>query len=123
MTDALALQGSWEQIALEADGHVDPPDELGSKGSITMITGDRFVVRSPSGDLLLEGSFTIDGTVIPKAITWIDSIGPDAGKQLPAIYTLQDDVFAFIASDEGEPRPTEFRTRLGQTMRTFVRRS
>ena len=50
-------------------------------------------------------------------------MGPDAGKILPAIYKLDGDHFVFIAGDEGAPRPTEFRTGPGQTMRSFVRRS
>ncbi|WP_217638751.1 hypothetical protein [Frateuria terrea] len=37
----------------------------------------------------------------PGAITWIDAIGPDAGKRLPASYRLEGDRFVFIAADEG----------------------
>jgi hypothetical protein len=48
---------------------------------------------------------------------------PDAGKTLPAIYKLGGDQFVFIAAEPGTPRPTEFRTRAGQTMRRFVRKS
>jgi uncharacterized protein (TIGR03067 family) len=87
-----------------------------------MIRGDCFEVRTAEGGLLLEGRFTLDATAMPKAITWIDSIGADAGKHLPASYRLEGDRFTFIATDEGMPRPTVFRTGPGQTMRSFVRR-
>jgi len=37
------------------------------------------------------------------------------------IYRVEGDALVFVAGNEGEPRPTEFRTTIGQTMRTFVR--
>jgi UDP-N-acetylmuramoyl-L-alanine---L-glutamate ligase len=120
--DLAALQGAWEQVAHEADGIVNPPDDLGAPGAITTFTGHHFAVRTPDGELLLEGSFTLDASLTPKAITWIDAIGPDAGKSLPASYVLEGDYFQFIAGDEGAPRPVVFRTSSGQTMRAFVRR-
>jgi uncharacterized protein (TIGR03067 family) len=120
--DLAALQGAWEQVDFEENGVRNPPDEHGAPGALTLIRGNRFEVRTTEGALLLEGSFTLDATVVPKAITWVDSIGADAGKHLPASYRLEDDRFVFIAADEGMPRPTVFSTVPGQTMRGFVRR-
>ena len=121
--DLQALQGVWEQVALEVDGILDPPDDLSPAGVLTTFRDDHFAVRTAEGVLLLEGSFSLDASANPKAITWTDAIGPDAGKQLPAIYRLDGDTFVFIAADVGAPRPTAFRTGLGQTMRSFARRS
>ena len=120
--DLAALQGLWEQVDLEADGILNPPDELSPPGALTTIRDNHFAVRTTEGALLLEGTFTLDASATPKAINWIDSIGPDLGKQLPAIYKLDGDLFIFIAADEGAPRPTIFRTGPGQIMRTFARR-
>ena len=120
--DLAALQGSWEQVDLEADGISNPPDSLSPPGALTTFSDNHFAVRTTEGALLLEGTFTLDASATPKAINWIDSIGPDSGKQLPAIYRLEGDLLIFIAGDEGAPRPTTFRTGSGQTMRTFVRR-
>jgi uncharacterized protein (TIGR03067 family) len=72
--------------------------------------------------LLLEGDFTLDETTIPKRVTWVDSMGPDTGKPLPAIYDLNGDDFVFNAADEGAPFPATFRTMQRQTMRRFVRK-
>jgi uncharacterized protein (TIGR03067 family) len=121
--DLAALQGSWEQVDFEENGVSNPPDPHGSPGSLTTITQNQFAVRTAEGALLLEGSFELNASANPKAINWIDSIGPDAGKKLPAIYRLEGDRFIFIAADAGAQRPAEFRTRDGQTMRTFARRS
>lgn len=106
---------------MEADGVLDPPDDHGGFGALTTMAGRHFSVRSIEGELLLEGEFILDASTRPRSITWIDAIGEDRGKRLPAIYTLDGGRFEFIAADAGAPRPVAFRTAVGQTMRTFVR--
>jgi len=123
LLDLQHLQGSWEQVEYEDSGICNPPDEHGAPGALTIITGHRFRVQTLEGQILLAGSFTLDADTTPKSITWIDSMGADAGKQLPASYLLDGDHFVFIAADEGAPRPTEFHTRTGETLRRFVRAS
>ncbi|ROM49097.1 hypothetical protein BK648_13005 [Pseudomonas poae] len=121
-SDYNALQGTWEQTALEDSGVLNPVDPHSAPGAITTIEGDRFQVTTVEGVILLAGRFSLDTNTHPKSITWVDAIGDDAGKQLPASYRLEGDHFVFIAADEGMPRPTVFSTGPGQTMRTFVRR-
>jgi uncharacterized protein (TIGR03067 family) len=120
--DLATLQGVWEQVAMEEDGVADPPDSHGTSGALTTFNGHHFSARTVDGQLLLEGTFTLDASVMPKAITWMDSMGADEGKRLPASYELEGDYFVFIAGNEGDPRPIVFRTVAGQTMRSFVRR-
>jgi uncharacterized protein (TIGR03067 family) len=120
--DLAALQGAWLQVAFEEHGIVDAPDDVGAQGAITTFTGHHFAVHTVEGVLLLEGTFTLDASMTPKAITWVDAIGPDAGKPLPASYVLEGDHFRFIAADEGAPRPVVFRSSPGLTMRTFERK-
>jgi uncharacterized protein (TIGR03067 family) len=121
--DLARLQGTWEQVALEVDGVPDAPDTIGAPGALTTFAGQQFTVRTVEGALMLSGSFTLDASTTPRSITWVDAIGPDTGKPLPAIYLLERDRFVFIAGDAGAPRPDTFRTVTGQTMRTFVRRA
>ncbi len=118
--DRATLQGVWRQVRCEADGIVDPVDDL-SEGVYTTFDGAQFSVHTPEGVLLLAGSFVLDATTSPKSITWVDSMGPDAGKELPAIYVLRGDEFTFIAAYEGCPRPSAFHATEGLTMRSFVR--
>ncbi|MDB4940708.1 MAG: hypothetical protein JWP97_242 [Labilithrix sp.] len=118
--DLARLQGTWRQVDWEADGVARPDDEL-SAGVSTIIEGTTFAVRTAGGELLLAGSFVLDSATRPKSVTWTDSMGPDAGKPLPAIYTLEGDGFVFVAASEGMPRPTAFVTTKGLTMRSFVR--
>ncbi|MBC3301183.1 TIGR03067 domain-containing protein [Pseudomonas sp. SWRI18] len=120
--DFQALQGTWEQTSLEDSGVLNPVDAHTAPGAITTITGDRFEVKTVDGEVLLAGRFYLDSSTVPKRITWVDAMGDDAGKHLPASYRLDGDEFVFIAADESMPRPLVFSTGPGQTMRTFVRR-
>ena len=122
MEDLELLQGTWTQTRFEENGVIDPPDVHGGHGAITTIDGNTFAVHLPTGKLLLSGRFVLDPNSIPRSITWIDSMGDDAGKFLPASHVLEGDSFVFIAGDEGKPRPVEFVTSPGLTLRGFVRR-
>lgn len=121
MDDLARLQGRWKQIRFEENGVIEPPDVHGGHGAITTIAGDTFEVRLDGGELLLAGRFIIDPTKTPRSITWIDNMGDDAGKPLPASYQLEGDSFVFIAADEGMPQPQAFITSPGLTLRGFVR--
>lgn len=121
MDDFDTLQGQWRQVRLEENGIIDPPDAHGGHGAITTIDGDTFAVRLDGGEVLLAGRFMLDPRTQPKSITWIDSMGDDAGKRLPASYVLDDEQFVFIAADEGMAQPTAFVTSPGLTLRGFVR--
>jgi uncharacterized protein (TIGR03067 family) len=120
-SDLESLQGSWVQVAFEENGIADMPDAYGLQGAVTTFAGNHFSVCDAAGSLLLEGHFVLDDSA--KTVDWIDAIGPDAGQVLPAIYALDADRFTFIAADASAPRPTQFRTGPGETMRSFVRRS
>jgi uncharacterized protein (TIGR03067 family) len=119
--DLAHLQGAWTQVHLEVDGIANPPDDYTSPGARLTIAGNAFVVRHASGEILLHGIFELNAATAPKSITWIDAVGADAGKRLPASYHLTPDSFTFIAADPGAPRPLVFRTIPGQTMRAFKR--
>lgn len=121
MDDLSTLQGQWRQVRFEENGVIEPPDLHGGNGAITTIKGDTFSVQLPDGKILLAGRFILDATAQPKSITWIDSMGDDAGKALPASYELDEGSFIFIAADEGMPQPTSFVTSPGLTLRSFVR--
>lgn len=121
MDDFQTLQGTWKQIRFEENGVIEPHDVHGGSGAITTIDGDTFSVHTPAGDLLLAGRFVLDPSKTPKSVTWIDSMGDDAGKPLPASYELNDDSFVFIAADEGMPQPMAFVTSPGLTLRGFIR--
>lgn len=119
--DLMMLQGRWLQDRFEENGVANPPDSHSAPGAVLTINDGTFHVGVPGHETILLGAFTIDETTVPKAITWIDAIGDDAGKSLPAIYALSRNRFTFVAADEGMQRPTEFRSGPGLTLRSFMR--
>jgi uncharacterized protein (TIGR03067 family) len=113
------FQGTWKQIACEKDG-VDTVDEFG-RGPKSTFTDETFVVALADGRIAIKGTFKLDPTREPKTIDWTDTFGADAEKTFLAIYSLENDQLIFCAADEGQERPTEFRTRLGQVLRVCRR--
>lgn len=115
------FQGRWTQVAFEENGTTDAPDAHGSPNAVMTIAGQTFHVAVPGEEALIEGSFTMDGSTHPKRIDWIDSIGDDAGKLIPAIYEIEGDSFRFAAADPNMTRPEDFSGGPGITIRAFVR--
>ncbi len=115
------LQGRWAQVAFEENGLVDPPDSHGADSAVTTISGQSFHVETPEGETLIEGRFTLDDAENAKSIDWMDSIGEDAGKTLPAIYRLADDRFEFAAADADRARPEGCHGGQGIAIRGFIR--
>src|SRR4051812_44446538 len=97
------LQGVWKQIAYERDGVTNPPDEQGFEPTTTF-EGDTFVVTLADGLTPIKGTYKLDPTTSPKTVDWMDSVGDDAGKTLPAIYSLEGDRFTFCAAYAGQSR-------------------
>ncbi|OOY05958.1 TIGR03067 domain-containing protein [Thioclava sp. F28-4] len=114
------LQGKWVQVSFDENGRVDLPDSHGADGAVMTISGQSFHVAVPAGNTLVEGCFLLNDAADPKGIDWIDSMGEDAGKVLPAIYKLADDRFQFAAADAEMERPKTFEGGLGITIRSFV---
>ncbi|MGH8127844.1 MAG: TIGR03067 domain-containing protein [Gammaproteobacteria bacterium] len=114
------LQGTWKQVACEIDGVENAPDEYGTEPRVTFV-GSNYVVSKADGTIAIKGTLRLDPNQTPKTIDWIDTFGTDAGKTIPAIYSLDNDRFMFCAADEGQPRPTEFRAGPGQVLRIHCR--
>lgn len=120
-SDLELLQGCWSQVSFEENGITDTPDTHGSPNAVMTIAGCTFHVAVPGEETLIEGNFTMDGSHHPKHIDWIDSIGDDAGKVIPAIFELQKDSFKFAAADPDMARPKSFTGGQGITIRAFAR--
>jgi uncharacterized protein (TIGR03067 family) len=117
------FQGTWRQIGYERDGVREPiDDEKDWKPRATNI-GTSFVVTIADGTVPIQGTFKIDLTQKPKAIDYTDTHGADAGKTFLAIYYFEGDKQIFCAAAEGQPRPKEFKTKLGEVLRILQRES
>lgn len=104
------LAGTWRQIESRTDG----ADEFGGD-ILTTFEGDRFTVHR-DGEVMLHGTFVMHDD---DAIDWIDAIGPDAGRVLPARYAVRANELLFVVGDPD--RPNSLDRQPGQTLRRFVR--
>ena len=120
--DLALLQGVWEQVDDQIDGAAIPYRTLNAAGPHVTFAGNEFTVASAEGSVMLKGTFLLDATTIPRQLTWIDTIGPNRGKPIAAIYSVSETGFILAFTGNGATKPTDFRTDVDQTMRRFVRR-
>ena len=117
------FQGTWKQVARERDGIAEPQDEEQDWQPRTTFAATSFVVTIADGSTPIRGTFSLDPTQEPKAIDYTDTFGADAGKTFLAIYYFDGDRMGFCAAEAGLPRPTAFKTKVGQVLRVNVRES
>ncbi len=115
------FQGSWVQIAYERDGVAEPIDDEEGWKPRTIFMGNTFVVEISDGTTPIKGIFKIDPGKEPKHIEYTDTFGQYAGETYLGIYQISQDTLVFCVGDHLAKRPTEFKTRQGQVMRTFQR--
>ena len=120
MNDVDLFQGTWKQIAYERDGVKEPLDESGWEPRVTF-SGNTFVVTLADGSVPIKGAFKLDPTQQPKSMDMTDTFGADVGKTFLAIYSLEGDRLVFCAADEGQDRPSSFKTIPGHVLRVNQR--
>jgi uncharacterized protein (TIGR03067 family) len=101
----------------------EPQDDEQGWQPRTTFAGNSFVVTIADGSTPIRGTFTLDPTQEPKAVDYTDTFGADAGKTFLAVYYFESDRLIFCAAGAGLPRPTAFKTKAGQVLRTNVRES
>ena len=104
--EARLLEGKWRPAAAELAGR--PMDAALLKTiSLKLERGkyEVFVGEHPD-----RGTYSIDPTTHPKAMTIVGTNGPNQGKTFPAIYELKGDTLRICYDLSGAKRPTEFKT-------------
>lgn len=114
------FSGLWMQISCNSDGMDNPVKNYGVIPTVKF-TNNQFVVTSATGEIVIEGLFSVNPYAAPKEIDWTDTFGEDAGKTFPAIYEIGEDRLAFCAANEGMKRPRGFESKIGHTLRFFKR--
>jgi uncharacterized protein (TIGR03067 family) len=112
--------GLWIQENCNSDEKDNPVENYGAFPTVTF-TNNQFVVRSTTGEIVIEGLFSINPNAAPKEIDWLDTFGEDKGKTFLAIYEVTEDRLAFCAANEGMERPTKIEPKIGHTLRFFKR--
>jgi uncharacterized protein (TIGR03067 family) len=79
--------------------------------STLTLEGNKYTVKL--GDDMFSGIQKLNPTKTPKEIDATDSDGPNKGKTILGIYTLQKGVFTVYFAPTGSARPTEFAATTG----------
>ena len=119
-SDLALLQGVWQQVAHEVNGAASAPDEFSD--AVTQFNGNEYSVVQPDGTVLVKGTIRLDATTIPRQAVLVREAGLDKGRIFPAIYSISGDSLVLAAAnDDRAPKPTDFKTEIGQFLRRFVR--
>ena len=108
--DFNALQGSWVPLKAELGGQPLPADVL---KAITLTLTNHDYVVTITGEQSDYGTWTIDTSAKPKAMTIVGTKGPNTGKTFPCIYEIKADTLRICYDLSGAKRPTEFKTATG----------
>src|SRR5262245_21363122 len=98
------LKGTWLVQSALKDGKAPSDLKPGAKFIIT----ENKVSVSAGGDTVDYFSFTIDPTQKPAAMDVKLFDGPDKGKVIKAIYSLEGDRLRICVALPGQDRPTKF---------------
>lgn len=103
--DLKALSGNYKITGLQKGGQDAPKEVLDGVKGVTIV-GDEFTVDTGGEKKIAK--IKLDGSKKPVTIDLIPEDGPQKGKAMPGILTLEKGVLK-IGMSEGGERPTEFK--------------
>jgi uncharacterized protein (TIGR03067 family) len=103
------MNGTWIPSEAELDGEKLPEKLI--KSIKLVVKDEKYTVTV--GELVDEGTVTLDLDSDPTGMEIKGTKGPNDGKTIPAIYELKDDVLKVCYNLEGKDRPKEFKTTAG----------
>jgi uncharacterized protein (TIGR03067 family) len=116
---AKELQGEWRGVEAEAQGN-KATQEAARKVRM-VIKGDEITVN-PEGEVR-KSKFKLDPSQSPRAIDLIPQDGPDKGKTVKGIYSLEKGRLRICTPNYGGDigqRPKEFKTQAGDGLALIV---
>lgn len=104
--DARDIQGTWLPSSAELGGQA-MTDNFLTNTVLKLDQGNYLVTVAGSPD---KGTYTLDLNAQPKAMDINGTAGPNAGRNIPAIFELHGDTLRICYGLDGSPRPTEFKS-------------
>jgi uncharacterized protein (TIGR03067 family) len=104
--DAESIKGTWTPAKAELAGN-PMPDTLLKTIILKLDHGNYDVSVAGHPD---KGTYTLEPSSKPKAITIKGTEGPNKGKTIPAIYELKGDSLRICYDLSGATRPAKFKT-------------
>jgi uncharacterized protein (TIGR03067 family) len=117
--DATAMEGSWVIEKAEMGGTPFPAEV--TKDMTLVLTKGGYVLKTKGPED--KGTTAVDATKSPKQLDIKGTDGPNKGKTLLCIYTLDGDTLTVCYDLSGKARPTEFKSATGtqQFLATYKR--
>jgi uncharacterized protein (TIGR03067 family) len=107
--DAASLDGTWLALTAELGGVRQPPAVV-TNIVLKMAEGKYEVTVAGHPD---KGTCKVDASAKPKTMDITGTEGPNAGRNIPAIYELTGDKLKICYGLKGSLRPTEFKSNPG----------
>jgi uncharacterized protein (TIGR03067 family) len=111
--DKVKLQGSWTTISIIDEGREEPKEAV--KGLKLTIKGDKYIYVM--GGRSFAAAYKIDPAKTPKEMDVTFEEGPQKGKTMLSIYSLDGDDLKICGGDK---RPTEFTSQPNSQVVLFV---
>jgi uncharacterized protein (TIGR03067 family) len=115
--DAEQFKGEWKLVSMKQGGQAAPAELV--KGIRINFDGKDYV--NTAGEMVEEGSYTLDATQSPKTIDLDIKKGDDAGKKQLGIYKLEGGKLKLTVAEAGsKDRPKSLETKDGDNNVEFV---
>jgi len=105
--------GKWSVVGMESGGKSLDADD--AKQLALVIKGKDYEVQQ-GGVTIDKGTLKLDAAKKPKTIDVMPSMGPNAGKTIPAIYEFKGEELRICYDLSAKDRPTEFKTKEGTSL-------
>jgi uncharacterized protein (TIGR03067 family) len=102
-----ALNGRWICNSAMKGGEA-LPDNIGKSSGLVLFNGQYTAIVGGDRD---EGTYKIDESANPKAITFVATKGPNQGKTIQGIYELDKGSLRICSDLSGKTRPTKFESK------------
>ena len=116
--DAQAFQGNWSLVAIKTGGKPAPEALI---ENFRCKFEEKTYNNTIAGQVVEEGSYTIDPAKSPKAVDFDIKKGHDQGKKQLGIYKIEGDKLTLVLSEAGSTtRPDSFKIEAGSPLLEVV---
>ena len=117
-----ALEGDWAPVAAEVSGQALPLADL--RVSVLSFEGDRYSIIDQAGQVADAGRWHFGAEASPCTLDLTGSVGPNAGRRVLAIASIDGDRLCLGYDMEREQRPGSWRHEPDQLLLciTYLRR-
>lgn len=111
------LAGTWVAESREYEGRKESKADL--KGLKLTVSGKTFTFRNGEGQVVMEGTLTVDSTTTPKSVD-VRMVKDGKEQVLPGIFEVDGDTLRSTIPQTPAARPKDFTAKPGSGVRVSV---